>query len=197
MAWNDSQSEGTCIDHEEWNNMVSFITEAHDSGNRVKDLFDHELYIASSTAITRFADSSATGPTNSWFSASSSKLSDFTREPLTFNVANTRISANQNINVARFTVPSTKTLYVIGAAACASGGLGISGLRIQCLSGQGYGANYTPHNVYWTSSQIKQDGVLAQRNGEFNCEVRFMYSGGGTGVTGIKYGTGFMQIGVF
>jgi len=33
-------------------------TSAYQSGQRVKDSFDHELYIASSTAISRFADSS-------------------------------------------------------------------------------------------------------------------------------------------
>ena len=107
--------------------------------------------------------------------------------PMTFNIANIRLSAQQNINVTKFTCPAGKKCYIWQAAACNSGGSQQGGLFIQLLSGT--------TSVYKTSSATLQQGnPLAVSNGG-DTEIRFAFSG--TGVTGKTYGAGFMQVSVY
>ena len=107
--------------------------------------------------------------------------------PMTFSIANIKISAQQNLNLTRFTCPAGKKVYVLQAAACASGGSSIADLFIEILSGS--------TSVYKTSSSTLQIGnPLAVADGG-NIEIRFAYSGGNA--SGIVYGTGFMNIGVW
>jgi hypothetical protein len=107
--------------------------------------------------------------------------------PMNFNIANVRISAQQNINLTRFTCPAGKQVHIWQAAACNSGGTSIADLYIECLSGT--------TSVYKTSSSTLQEGnPLGVATGG-NIEVRFMYSGGSA--SGIQYGTGFMNISVY
>ena len=106
---------------------------------------------------------------------------------MTFNVANIRLSSQQNINVTRFTCPASKKVYIWQACACNSGGASVGDLYIECLSGT--------TSVYKTSSSTLQEGnPLGVSNGG-NTEIRFMYSGGNA--SGIEYGTGFMNISVY
>ena len=107
--------------------------------------------------------------------------------PMTFSIANIKISAQQNLNLTRFTCPAGKKVYVLQAAACASGGSSIADLFIEILSGS--------TSVYKTSSSTLQIGnPLAVADGG-NIKIRFAYSGGNA--SGIVYGTGFMNIGVW
>jgi hypothetical protein len=106
---------------------------------------------------------------------------------MTYNVANVLISAGTNLNIARFNTGTGKNCYLFQAYCCASGGIGISGLKIQLLQGT--------TNKYWTSSQIIQQGnPLTKATGDI--EIRMMYSGGGI-LTGKKYGTSMMQVGIW
>ena len=106
--------------------------------------------------------------------------------PMTFNVASIAVSAQQNINVARFTTPGTQWAYVYQAAACDTSGDSVDDLYIELLSGS--------TTVYKTSSNVLQQGLpLASSQGDL--EIRFMYSG--AGATGVKYGSGFMNLGVY
>lgn len=104
---------------------------------------------------------------------------------ITFNIANVRISSQQNINLARFHTPTNKSVYVWQAEASNSGGASIGDLKIQLLSGNSI--------IYSTSSNTVQIGYpLAKAAG--NIEIRFAYSG--SNVTGIQYGTAFINISV-
>jgi len=106
---------------------------------------------------------------------------------MNFNVANIMISAQQNINVTRFTCPAGKKAYIWQAAACNSGGAMVGDLCIELLSGS--------TSVYKTSSaELQQGSPLGVSDGG-KTEIRFMYSGGGA--SGIQYGTGFMQVSVY
>jgi len=103
---------------------------------------------------------------------------------MTFNIANIRLSSQQNINITRFTCPTNKKVYVWQAAACNSGGTSVADLSIQILSGS--------TSIYKTSSSVLQEGnPLAVGDGG-DIEIRLMYSG--VNATGIQYGTGFMNI---
>jgi len=105
--------------------------------------------------------------------------------PMTFNVANVMISANQNINVARFSIPAGKTLKLLQAAAADTDGTSVNDLKIQLLNGTSV--------VYSTSSaSLQQGNPLASIDGAANIEIRFAYSG--ASVTGIKYGSAFMNV---
>lgn len=106
--------------------------------------------------------------------------------PLTFSVANIRLSANQNINMARFRTPTGKKCYVWQAGAATSGGISKSKLYVDFLSGS--------TSIYKTSSNTIQIGSpLAQSSGSI--EIRFMYSG--TSLSGYAYGSGFMNVSVY
>jgi len=106
--------------------------------------------------------------------------------PMTFNVASIAVSAQQNINLVRFTCPPTKRVYLWQAAASDTNGNSVGELYIELLSGS--------TTVYKTSSNIVQSGLpLASSQGGAT-EIRFMYSG--ASAAGIKYGTGFMNISV-
>ena len=158
--------------------------------------FDAENYITSANAINRFVGSGIT-----LNAISSNKISggEFKGiSPITYNMANIRLSANQSLEITKFQCPATKSAYVYQANACASGTqYGISGLYIQMLAGSSFGLTGAD-NVYKTSSQILQQGnPLGQSSaGEF-VKVRLMYSGTQNTLTGIKYGNGMMQIGVY
>jgi len=107
--------------------------------------------------------------------------------PMTYNVANVFISANSNLNIARFNTGVGKKCYLWQAACCNSGGASISGLKIELLSGS--------TSKYWTSSAIvKQDNPLVTTEG--NIEIRMMYSGGAS-LTGHQFGTSFMNVSVY
>jgi hypothetical protein len=106
---------------------------------------------------------------------------------MTYNVANVLISAGTNLNIARFNTGTGKNCYLWQASCCGSGGIGISGLKIQLLQ--------STTNKYWTSSQIVQQGnPLTKATGDI--EIRMMYSGGGI-LTGKKYGSSFMNVSVW
>jgi len=118
--------------------------------------------------------------------------------PMTYNIANIRLSANQSLEITKFQCPATKSAYVYQAHACASGTqYGISGLYMQMLAGSSFDLTGAD-NVYKTSSQILQQGNPLGRSsaGEF-VKVRLMYSGTQSTLTGIKYGNGMMMIGVY
>jgi len=105
--------------------------------------------------------------------------------PLTFSIANVKLSGQQNLNLARFTTPPGKSCYVWQASACGSGGAAIADLKIQILSGNTV--------VYSTSSATVQQGSpLAVTQG--NIEIRLAYSG--SNATGEVYGTGFMSLSI-
>lgn len=104
---------------------------------------------------------------------------------ITFSIANVKISAQQNINLARFNLPGNAKCYVWQASACGSGGSSIADLKIEILS------NGTVQ--YTTSSATVQQGnPLATVIGAI--EVRLAYSG--TSANGYVYGTGFMNLSI-
>jgi len=105
---------------------------------------------------------------------------------MTFNVANIRLSSQQNINLTRFACPAGKKVYIWQACACTSGGASVSGLKIELLSGS--------TSVYSTSSATLQEGTPLAISDGGKTEIRFMYSGGG--LSGIQYGTAFMNVSV-
>ena len=106
---------------------------------------------------------------------------------MTYDIANISISANQNINLARFSCPAGKKAYVWQAYACNSGQNSVADLCIQILSGS--------TSVYKTSSsELQQGNPLGVTDGG-NTEIRFMYSG--DNASGIQYGTGMMQVSVY
>ena len=106
---------------------------------------------------------------------------------MTFNIANIRVSAQQNINITRFDA-GAKNVYIWQAACANSGGASVSGLCVELLSGS--------TSVYKTSSAIIQQGYPLGKSNGGNTEIRMMYSGGST-LTGIEYGTGFMNISIY
>ena len=106
--------------------------------------------------------------------------------PMTFNIANVRMSAQQNINLARFNV-GTKHVYIWQACACNSGGTSVADLSIELLSGT--------TSIYKTSSNELQQGSPLGKAGGGDIEIRFMYSG--SNASGIEFGTGFMNISVY
>jgi len=118
--------------------------------------------------------------------------------PITYSVANIRLSANQNINLAKFQCPANKSAYIYQANSCASGlQYGISGLFIEMLAGSDFNLNGS-NSVYKTSSQIIQQGNPLGKTTAGQCvEIRLMYSGTQAGLTGIKFGTGMMMVGVY
>ena len=121
-----------------------------------------------------------TGETNKW---------ENKYPPMTYSVANIQISANSNINLARFDTGAGKSCYVWQAYACGSGGTAISGLKVEVLDDD--------VSIYSTSSQIIQQGSpLAKSDAASSIEIRFMYSGGGA-LSGYKYGTGMVQVSVY
>jgi len=106
--------------------------------------------------------------------------------PLTFSIANIRMSAQQNINLTRFTCPPGTCAYVWQACACNSGNNSVADLKIEFLSGSTV--------KYSTSSNIVQQGYpLVSSNGQI--EIRFAYSG--SNATDIVYGTSFMQVSIY
>jgi hypothetical protein len=106
---------------------------------------------------------------------------------MTYDIANIKISANQNINLARFSCPAGKKAYVWQAYACNSGQASVADLCIELLSGN--------TSVYKTSSsELQQGNPLAVSDGG-NTEIRFMYSG--ANASGYEYGTGMIQVSVY
>ena len=106
---------------------------------------------------------------------------------MTYSIANVRLSAQQNINLARFIAPAGKKVYIWQAYACNSGMTSVADLQIELLSGS--------TSVYTTSSNTLQQGnPLAVSDGG-NIEIRLMYSGGNA--SGIQYATGMIQISVY
>ena len=113
---------------------------------------------------------------------------------MTYSLANVRISANQNINLFRMQCPTDKKLYIYQAQACASGGLGISGMKVEVLANSSLPLNGS-HSIYSTSSQILQQGnPLAESSADDFVEGRFMYSGGANGLAGNNYQYGSCSI---
>ena len=64
--------------------------------------------------------------------------------PMTYSIANIRVSAQQNINLAKFKCPTGKKVYVYQAYACNSGQNSVGNLKIELLSGS--------TSIYSTSS---------------------------------------------
>jgi hypothetical protein len=161
------------------------------SANSSLHSFSVTNYITSTNAIRRFTDSSNV---RFRFQASSLSYQSYKHSsnkfvhtlPITFNVANVQISANTNLNLARFNTGQGKTCYLWQASCCGSGGASIGNLKVQLLSGS--------TNKYWTSSATIQQGYpLVSCEGKI--EIRMMYSGS-TSLTGEKYGTAFMNVSV-
>lgn len=114
---------------------------------------------------------------------------DYSYPPITYSIANVKISANHNINLARFETGSSKSCYIYQAYACNSGCVGISGLKVEVLD--------DGVSIYSTSSQILQQGApLANSDDDSSIEIRFMYSGE-TSFTGHQFGTAMLQVGVY
>jgi hypothetical protein len=106
---------------------------------------------------------------------------------ITFSVANVFISANSNLNLARFETGSGKNCYLWQAGCCGSGGATISGLCIQYS-----GASNATYKT--SSSVIEQGNPLAVSTGPV--EIRMMYSGGANLVGG-QYGTAFANVSIY
>ena len=120
--------------------------------------------------------------------------------PMTYSVNNIQISANQNLNMARFKCPTGKKAYIYQAYACGSGGTGIGELYVEMLADSNT-ALVGADTVYKTSSaELQQGNPLASCDAGDYVEIRFMYSG--TSATpaagaGYKYGNAMMQVGVY
>ena len=129
--------------------------------------------------------SPASGEVLTWDNTSSGWVN---RMPtMTFDLANVRISAQQYITLTKFKCPPNKKVYLWQAAIANSGCNSVSGLRIELLSGSTI--------VYATSSATLVEGhPLAVTDGG-NTHIRMTYSG--STITGIEYGTGFMNISVY
>lgn len=103
--------------------------------------------------------------------------------PISYSIANVRISAQQNINLGKFTLPSNKTCYAIQAYAANSGGASVGDLKVQMLSGSIV--------KFSTSSNILQQ-YSNPSSSTGDIEIRFAYSG--SNVSGIEYGTCLCQV---
>ena len=116
--------------------------------------------------------------------------------PMTYSLANIRLSSNQNLNMARFKCQAGKSAYIYQANCCGSGGAGIDDLYVEMLAG----ATTTltgADTVYKTSgTELQQGNPLGASDAADYIEIRMMYSGSAA-VTGIKYGTAMMQVGVY
>jgi hypothetical protein len=111
-----------------------------------------------------------------------------TSAPLTYSIANVRVSAQQVINLTRFDA-GTQSVYVWQANACDSSQTMRGGLCIQLLSGNTV--------VYRNSSSLLTKGYpLAVSTLAGKTTIRFGYSSSAMVDPGIHYGTGMMQISV-
>ena len=150
----------------------------------------HGLYAPSSSALNYISgadDTNISSPVSGHILTWDGSDWENKMPSMTFNIANIRMSAQQNINVTRFTCPASKKCYIWQACACNSGSTSVADLSIEMLSGT--------TSVYSTSSATLQEGnPLAVSDGG-ETEIRFMYSGGTA--SGIEFGTGFMNISVF
>jgi hypothetical protein len=106
---------------------------------------------------------------------------------ITFSVANVFISANSNLNLARFETGSGKNCYLWQAQCAGSGGATISGLCVEYS-----GASTVRYKT--SSSVIQQGNPLAVSTGPV--EIRMMYSGGNL-LTGGQYGTAFVNVSIY
>jgi hypothetical protein len=141
--------------------------------------------------------SGAVLPLTNWYSESSQKLSSV--RPMMFNIANVLLYSGQNVHLTRFKCPTGKKAYVYQATACASGGIPVSGLCIEILSGNTQLNTWA--SIYSTSSNVVQQGYpLASSDIDSNIEIRFMYSGTheyGSQASISECGTAFMDISVY
>jgi len=121
-----------------------------------------------------------------WPSSAANKHYVDNTSRMTFSISNIGMSANTEINLTRFDAGSNN-VYVWQAAACGSGGIGISGLKIEILSGS--------TSVYSTSSATLQQGNPLATTSGGKTIIRFKNSG--AGISNTVYGTGLMQISVY
>jgi len=116
--------------------------------------------------------------------------------PITYSIANIRVSAQQNINIGRFKCPAGKSAYIYQANCCGSGGKGIDDLYVEMLAGASTTLTGSD-SVYKTSgTELRQGNPLGSSDAADFIEIRMMYSGA-TAVTGIHFGTAMMQVGVY
>jgi len=120
--------------------------------------------------------------------------------PLTYSIANIKISANQNINLARFKCPGSKKAHLMQAYACCSSGKGVGDLYVQMLANSSLPLNGS-HSLYKTSSATIQQGEpLAESSDGDHVEIRFMYSGDTFAPEGgnqYQIGTAMMQVAIY
>jgi hypothetical protein len=110
--------------------------------------------------------------------------------PLTFNIANIRLSAQQAINITRFKCPGTKKVRILQASACNSAQNAIHGLFVQVLSGS--------RIQFKTSSATLRQGYPISSTQGGNTTIRFGITSNVSLVgTRVQYGTAFIQIGVW
>ena len=107
--------------------------------------------------------------------------------PLTYTLANTYISANQNWNLGKFSTPADKSAHVLQAYCCNSGGVSVGDLSVQMLSG-------TTLKYSCSSATLQQYSNPSSATGDL--EFRFTYSGA-SNPTGYQYGNCLIQIGVW
>jgi len=107
--------------------------------------------------------------------------------PVTYILANSFISANQNWNIGRFTTPGTTSAYVLQAYTSDSGGKSVGDLNVQMLSG-------TTLMFSESSNIFQQYSNPSSATGDL--EFRFTYSGA-SNPTGYQYGNCLIQIGVW
>ena len=107
---------------------------------------------------------------------------------ITFSVSNVFVSANCNLNLARFNTGAGHNCYLWQANCASSGGVSISGLCVQLLQGT--------TNIYKTSSATIEQGNPLGAAATGDLEIRIMYSGTTT-LTGGKYGTAFMNVSIY
>ena len=115
--------------------------------------------------------------------------------PMTYSLASVRFSAQQNINIIRFKCPTGEKAYIYQACCCNSGGTSTGELYVEMLADSNT-ALVGVDTVYKTSSNVLQHGnPLASCDAGDYVEIRMMYSG--ANATGVQFGTGLMQVGVY
>ena len=106
---------------------------------------------------------------------------------MTYSLANIRLSAQQNINMAKFSCPAGKSIHIWQAYACNSSQTSVADLCVEVLSGT--------TSLYKTSSSELQQGNPLDVHQGGDTEIRFMYSG--ANASGIEYGTCMVQLSVY
>jgi len=118
--------------------------------------------------------------------------------PLVFSTPTVRLLSGQNLNLCRMKCPTGKKAYLWQCGIANSGGISVSGLQIQFLSGNTQDGTWS--SIYKTSSTISQGYPLGVSDIDSNIEIRAMYSGTHTyGSQGsqLEYCTAFAQVSIY